>query len=70
MINYYKNTTRIGFHIELVCNKKYPKTKIKTYEGRIHTHFHIDRMPEEGSHSICSSAILIDSVFKIVKSFS
>ena len=40
-----------------VYNEKYLKTKIKSYEGKINTNFHNNR--------ISLSIILIDSVFKM-----
>ena len=32
--------------------KKYLKTKIKSYEGKINTNFHNDKMPRKGSYCI------------------
>ena len=37
-----------GFDSETVFNEKY-KTKIKFYEGKISTNFHVDRIPKKGS---------------------
>ena len=50
-------------------NKKYFKTKIKSYEANINTNFHNDKKSKEGFHCICLSVILIDSVFKIGKTY-
>ena len=36
-----------GFDSEPVCNEKYLKTKTKSYEGKINTNFHDDKMPEK-----------------------
>ena len=36
-----------GFNSELVCDKKYLKTKAKSYVGKINTNFHNDNMPKE-----------------------
>ena len=47
-----------------VYNKKYSKTKILSYKGRINTNFHHNRMPKEGSYCLCLLVILIDSVQK------
>ena len=43
------------------------KTKIKSYEEKVITNFHDDRIAKEGSHSNCLSVILIDSVFRMSK---
>ena len=45
------------------------KTEIKSYEGKINTNFHNDKIPKEGSHCICLSVVLIDYVFKMGKSY-
>ena len=50
-------------------DEKYLKTEIKSYKGKISTNFHIDKIPKEGSHCIWLSAILIDSVLKMGKSY-
>ena len=58
-----------GFNSEPVHNVKYPKTKIKTYEGKISKNVHDDDVPKVGSHCIQLSVILLDSVFKIGKNY-
>ena len=47
-----------------VHNEKYIRTKIKSYNGKIDTNFHNNKIPKEGSQCICLSVILIDSIFK------
>ena len=42
------------FDIELVCNDKYLKTKIKSYKGKVNTNFHSDKISKEGSFSSIS----------------
>ena len=42
-------------------------SKIKSYEGKINTNFHNDKIPKEGSQCICPSVILIDSVYRTGK---
>ena len=42
------------------------KTK-KSYEGKIKTNFHDNKVPKEGSQYICLSVILTDSVFSTGK---
>ena len=37
--------------------------------GKINANFHNNIMPKEGSHCVYLSVILIDSVFKMVKSY-
>ena len=39
------------------------KTKIKSYNGKIITNIHNNKIPKEGSHYICLSVILIDLVY-------
>ena len=58
-----------GFDNESVYNKKYLKTKIKSYEGKINTNFHNDKIPKEDSHCTCLLDVLIVSVFKIGKNY-
>ena len=48
-------------------NKKYLKTKTKSFEDIVSTSFHDDGKPIERSYCICLSVILIESVFKIGK---
>ena len=48
-----------GFESDPVQNKKYLKPKIKSYEGKISTHFHGDKASKEGSESICLSITFI-----------
>ena len=47
-----------------VYNEKFLRAKIKPYEIKIDTNFHVNRIPREGHQYICLSAILIDSVLK------
>ena len=54
-----KNTNNREFDSVSVYNEKYLKAKIKLYNGKIN-----NKIPKEGSHCICSSLTLIDSVFK------
>ena len=50
-------------------NEKYPKAKIKSYNGKINTNFYNDKIPKEDSQFICLSVILIDSVFRTSKNY-
>ena len=49
---------------EPVYNEKYLKVKIKSFNVKINTNFHNNKIPKEGSQFICLSVILIDSVFR------
>ena len=72
MMNYLKNTIwekvknslKKDFDSEPVYNEKYLKAKIKSYNGKISTNFHDNKIPKEGSQLICLSVILINSVFR------
>ena len=57
------------FDSEPVYNEKYLKAKIKSYNGKINTNFHNNKIPREGSQFICLSVILIDSVFRTGKNY-
>ena len=50
------------FDGEPVYNKKYLKTIIESYMGKINTNFHNKEILKEGSQCICLSVILVDSV--------
>ena len=45
------------------------KLTIKSYNGKINTNFLNNKIPREGSQSICLSVILIDSVFRAGKKY-
>ena len=49
--------------------KKYLRNKIKSYNGKINTNFHNNKLPKEGSQYICLSVILLDSIFKTGKNY-
>ena len=48
-----KNILKKDFDSEPVYNEKYLKAKIKSYNGKINTNFHNDKIPKEGSQFIC-----------------
>ena len=58
-----------GFHSQSVYNKKYLKTEIKSYEGKINKNLHYGKMPNEDFHHIFLSVILIDSISNIDKHY-
>ena len=55
--------------MNLYVTKKNLKTKINSYEGKINPNFHNDKIPKEGSYFIYLSVILIDSGFRMGKSY-
>ena len=57
------------FDSEPVYNEKYQKAKIKSYNVKINTNFHKNKIPKEDSQFICLSVILIDSVFETGKNY-
>ena len=63
-----KNNLKTVFDSEPVYNEKYLKAKIKSYDGKINTNFH-NKIPKEGSHCICSSIVLINTVFRKGKNY-
>ena len=77
MMNYLKNTIwekvknslKKEFDSEPVYNEKYLKAKIKSYNGKISTNLHDNKIPKEGSQLICLSVILINSVFRTGKNY-
>ena len=79
MMNYWKNKMKFGkklktvskenFIVEPVYNDKYLKAEIKSYNGKINTNFHDNKITKEGSNLICLSVILIESVFRTGKNY-
>ena len=62
-----KNSIKKEVDTEPVYNEKYLKAKIKSYNGKINTNFHSNKVPKEGSQFICFSVILIDLFLQQVK---
>ena len=65
----FSNIIKKEFDSKPVYNEKCIKTKIKSYNGKINTNFHNNKIPKEGSQCICLSVILIDSVYKKDKNY-
>ena len=63
------NTIKKGFDSKPVSNEKYLRTKIKSYEVKIGTKFHRDKIQNEGFQCLCISVKLIDSVCRIGKNY-
>ena len=51
------------FDSEPVYNEKYLTTKIKSFNGKINTNFHNNKIPKEDSQYIFLSLIFIDSFY-------
>ena len=43
------NSIKKGFDSEPVYNQKYLKAKIKSYNGKMNTNFHNNKIPKESS---------------------
>ena len=56
------------FDSQPVYFEKYLKTKMK-FHNKKEINFHDNGMAKEGSHCVCLSVILIDSVYKIGKNY-
>ena len=59
-----KNSLKKEFDSEPVYNEKYQKAKTKSYNDKINTNFHDNKIPGKDSQFICLSVMLIDSVFR------
>ena len=57
------------FDSKPVYNENFLKTKTKSYNGKIKTYFHNNKIPKEGSQYICLPVILIGSVYRKNKSY-
>ena len=64
-----KNSLNWESDNEPVYNEEYLEAKIKSYNGKINTNFHNNKIPRKGSQFICLSVILINSVFRTVKNY-
>ena len=53
----------------LTVNLYTMKAKIKSYNGKINTSFHNNKLLKEGSQCICLSILLIDSVYRKNKDY-
>ena len=54
-----KNSLKKEFESEPVCNEKYLKAKIKSYNGKINTNSHNNKISREVSQFICLLVIFI-----------
>ena len=60
---------KIVFDSKPVNNEKYLKLKMKSFEGKINTIFHGDKVPEEDSQCIFLSVIFVDFVYRSGKNY-
>ena len=62
---------RVGSIIkkEFYSKLEYLKTKIKSYNRKINTNFHNNKIPKQDSQCICLPVILIDSVYRKDKDY-
>ena len=64
-----RNSINKDFDSEPVLDEKHLGTKIKSYNGKINTTFHNNKIAKEGSRCISLSVILIDSVYRKDKDY-
>ena len=57
------------FDSKPVYNKQYLKVKIKSYNWKINTNFHSNKIPKEDFRYICLSKVLLNSDFRTGKNF-
>ena len=65
----FSNIVKKEFDSEPVYNEKCLKTKIKSFNGKINTNFHYNKIPREGSQYIFLSIMFIDSFYKKDKNY-
>ena len=65
--NKIKNILIIKLHSQPIYDDEYIKTKVKTFNVVINTHFSDNKIPKEGNHYICIAAICIGSILKVDK---
>ena len=58
------NLFKKWFNSKPVYDNKYIKTKIKIYNNKINTNFHLNKIPEENGYCACLSGILHSVVKK------
>ena len=63
----FRSNIKKDFDNEPLCNKKYLKTILKFYKGKINTSFSNNKIAKESCQCICLSVILIEFVFRTGK---
>ena len=61
--NKIKSLSKKEFNSELVCNDKYIKTEIKTYNDRVYTNLQHNKIPKDNEYCVGLSVILLCSIF-------
>ena len=64
-----KDSLKREFGSKPVYNKKYLKAKIKSYNGKINTNFHNNKIPKKDSQYVYFSIILLNFVFRTGKNY-
>ena len=64
-----KDSLKREFGSKPVYNKKDLKAKIKSYNGKINTNFHNNKIPKKDSQYVCFSIILLNFVFRTGKNY-
>ena len=64
-----KNSLKKEFDSKSIYNEKYLKAKIKSYNGKINTNFHNNKITKEGPKYIWLSVILLDFIFRACKNY-
>ena len=65
--NKIKGLLNIKLHSHPIYDKKYIKTKVKTFNNSINTLFSGDEISKERIHYVCIPAISIDSILRVNK---
>ena len=63
------NLLKKEFDSEPVYDDKYIKTKIKTYNNKINTNFHVNEIPEDNECCTCLSVISLDCIVNLHKKY-
>ena len=65
----FSNIIKQKFNSKPLYKEKYLKTKTKSYNGKINTNFHDNKIPKEGSQCVHLSIILIVSIYRKDKNY-
>ena len=67
LVKKVKNSIKKEFDSKHVYNENYLKAKVKSYNGKINTHFCNNKIPKLCSQFNCLSVLLINYVFRTSK---
>ena len=65
--NFDKKLLSAEFDSQPDYDKKYIKTRLKTFEDKVITTFTDNEIPKENTHYLCIAAICVDCVIKLEK---